>query len=122
MNIEKIESWTDEAERALNIALQGCAGLYREQVNNGRAELWHIDDHSYAVTRIEENQNGQLEMVVCLYQGRGLNSFVGHLIDKVMSSDIAVIRFHTKSAGLGRWMVNQFGFVEAERVYRLQVH
>ncbi len=122
MNINKIPTWTDEAERALNIALQGCEQLYQRQVDTGTAELWQIDNHSFAVTRIESNQYEQLEMVVCLYQGKGLNSFVKHLIERVMSSDISIIRFHTQSAGLGRWMVNQFGFSEAERVYKLQVH
>lgn len=119
--------WSAEAEKGLSVALDGEAEYFKNQVNQGIAQLYKVGSDSWAILRIEYmNETGAPVLVGCCYQGSNYLQFVGDVIKAARQQNIKIFRIHSKSAGIGRWLINDFGFsVEDkdadEKIYILRV-
>lgn len=107
-------TWSAEAEAGLNIALDGCADQYRQEVNQGAAQLYKIGGESWAVLRTE-HQAGSRILVLCLYQGKNAVEFCRYLMKCAEAQGIEFMRVHSKRRGIGRWLIDLLGFQIAEQ-------
>ncbi len=119
MNPVKFErkAWSDEAEQGLGETLRDDMELLRDQVEQGTAELWRVDNHSWMITRIEPIPGRKPEMVVCCYKGRDLNKVTQHLMQAALRQGFGSIRYHTRRKGLNR-LVSDLGFEFMETIYQ----
>ncbi|MFK5947947.1 MAG: hypothetical protein QM500_04140 [Methylococcales bacterium] len=119
--------WSMEAQDALNIALDGCEELYKNEVNKGISQLYKIGKNSWCILRVEtDNKTKDLILVGCCYQGENYLGFADYIIAKAKTLKIKYIRVHSKRAGIGRWLVKKLKFVvseirDTETVYLLKV-
>lgn len=107
-------AWSAEAEAGLADALNGCAELYRDQVNAGIADLYQIGADSWTVLRTEYDRKGRRYLVGCLFQGKGYIEFSAYVLETAKINGFDFVRVHTERRGIGRWLVNRFGFQASE--------
>ena len=107
-------TWSAEAEAGLSIALDGCADQYRQEVNQGAAQLYRIGGESWAVLRIEQ-QAGNRILVLCLYQGKNAVEYCRYLMKCAASQGVEYMRVHSKRRGIGRCLIDLLGFQIAEK-------
>jgi len=119
--IERIKAWSDEAEAGLKKSTDGYEEYFKKEVNEGRASLYKCGN-SWLITRDETDKYKNLRIiVVCCYEGEMLEIFVNWLKEKARSSGFDVIRFHTKSPGLCKWMQHKHNFKLTEYVNELRL-
>lgn len=116
MKIVKVPHWTREAEQGLGETLRGDADLLRQQVNDGIAELWRIENHSWMITRVEDLPGRKPELVVCCYKGKDLRTVGDLILTQANRQDFGSIRFHTRRKGLNR-LLHKFEFDYLETIY-----
>jgi len=119
MNIVR-KPWSEEAAQGLGETLRDCGDLLREQVENGIAELWLIEDHSWMITRTEYFPSRKPELVVCCYKGQDLNTVTKVILDTAIKNGFGSIRYHTRHKGLNR-LVQDLGFEFMETIYHKQI-
>ena len=117
MNIVKLERWSEAAEQGLGETLRDDTELLKQQVNNGIAELWRIEQHSWMITRVDALPGRAPELVVCCYKGKHLNTVGELIVAQATQQRFGSIRFHTNRKGLNR-LLSQFDFDYLETVYQ----
>lgn len=115
MQIEQ-KAWSEKAKQGLDETLHDCTDLLREQVDTGVAQLWHIGDHSWMITRVERFPDRKPELVVCCYKGRDLNTVTQIIMASAINQGFGSIRYHTRRKGLNR-LVSNLGFEYMETIY-----
>ena len=115
MRITRFKQWRPEAERGLDQTLRNDTEALKTQVNSGIAELWHIDGHSWMISRVED-YGDKKELVICCYQGKDLLTIGEEIIKAAKQQGLHSIRFHTQRKGLNR-LLKPFGFRYLETVY-----
>jgi hypothetical protein len=112
--------WSDEAAAHMRHPAAGdCITYLRAEVESGVARLWHCKDEfseAYMITRLDRNPD---ELVLCYFEGTGMQKFCGELVAAAHAQGIPV-RAHTTQplvARLGR----RIGFKQSELVLRTQV-
>jgi len=119
--------WSKEAQAGLSVALDGCEGLYKYEVNEGISQLYKIGADSWAILRVERDINtDEIILVGCCYQGKKYLDFADYIIDKAKSLKISLIRVHSKRPGIGRWLIKKLKFHvsevrDDETIYLLKV-
>ena len=114
-------AWFDDVELLLRDALLDDVSIIREEVNAGVSVLWHVENHGYFVTRLEQFYD-QKELVLVAWQGKNTKPLVDYLKKICKKSGIDSMRFHSSlpEKTVSRF-VEPFGFLRAETVYRLEL-
>lgn len=117
MKIEKIP-YSREAFDRLRVAIGGYDETFREQVEQGIAYLWRVNDgESYAITRLEKDEKaGGPVLVICCYEGRDVGAFARQMIEAARALGFKGVRAHVSRPGMYR-IGKRLGFIEQERVY-----
>jgi hypothetical protein len=109
--------WTDAIEQHLqHPAGAACIDYLRAEVHAGVSKLWHCKSathEAYMVTRLDRNPD---ELVVCYFQGTGLQHFAPTVIEGAHLHGIPV-RAHTSQQLVAR-LLRRVGLREAETVMR----
>ena len=114
------QTWSKEAEEGLAETLSDCTDLLREQVEQGIAELWRVENHSWMITRVENFPGRKPELVVCCYKGEDLKNVTQAIMQAAIKNGIGSIRYHTRRKGLNR-LVKDLGFEFMETIYQKQL-
>ena len=109
-------AWCEEAEQGLGETLKDCGDLLREQVEQGVAELWQVEDHSWMITRTEKLLGRKPELVLCCYKGRDVKNVTRVIFQAAKEQGFGSIRYHTSRKGLNR-LVKDLGFEYLETIY-----
>lgn len=100
MNIVKAQ-WSIEAEKKLQMALDGHADFYKSQIENGNCELYSIEQkNTYIITRIDFVPEKIL--TICCYAGSDINDVGKFLYECAKKQNCEKIQFHTKRSSLNR--------------------
>lgn len=114
MHAERVP-WSNEAEAGLSQTFNNERDAIRADVNEGRAELWKLDNGTtWMITRGEG-----AELVIVAFQGENLQAWMRHLYGIAKSLGYTTARFHTSTPALAR--LCPYPAVEIERVYRVKV-
>lgn len=86
----------------------------------GGATLYKVENHSYAVVRVEESQDGA-ELVLVAYAGKNAKAAIADLQKIAEKQKINSIRVHTfHNEKLANRYLGACGFSRLETVYRWQ--
>lgn len=92
----------------------------RADVMSGAAAAWRINQgDAWMICRPEVFEDRR-ELVIMVFQGRGLRTVAPDIITLAKGAGYQSIRFHTQRPGMIR-MLAAFGFIEAERVYKAEL-
>lgn len=116
--------WSESSPKDLRGSCLDDVADIRQQVETGRAHLYHItgnDVDVWAVTRGEEVA-GRSELVICCVGGHGMKAAGEALKKAALESGFQTIRYHTRNQAVQR-LYQQYGFAgsEVERVYRIEL-
>ncbi|WP_261840913.1 hypothetical protein [Aliamphritea ceti] len=111
--------WCDEAATTLQPAFAGDEIAIKLDVERGFATLWHVPEHGYIVTRLEDIEPGVQELVLVAWAGQNTGPIVEHAQNVCQSKGIQSIRFHTHHPEkLINRFVKRWGFGRVQTVYR----
>jgi hypothetical protein len=105
MKLQRLR-WNDAAAEALREVTAEDSETVARDVQNGHCELWCVDDHSLAVTCVD---NDSRELIICCYTGRDVVAFAHAMYKIARGQNLVAVRFFTKRKGLGR-MFERAGF------------
>lgn len=120
MRIERLSA--SEIEPYIGEALDRETGELSDvmqEIERGVSEAWRItegDALACMVTRIEG-----AELVVVALQGRGLRELAPRVIEQAERVGCRSVRYHTQHGRISE-ILSEFGFIEAERVYRVRLN
>lgn len=101
----------------LKKSLGGDGQLLRLECENNISNCWRFNDgEAHMLTRAEG-----LELVVCCFEGKSLQSFVSHIFKAAKACGFTSIRFHTKRPGILKLLNQKFHLVKytgVEYIYR----
>lgn len=117
MIIERIRTWTSEADLGLCYAV----ALDREElvagVNRGRLELFRLwDGEAYMVTRVERGT-----VTVCCYQGARLLEAAAWVIARARELGLRRLRYHTKRPAIARLVRKAIAMQLLEHVFEAEL-
>ena len=117
MKFEKLPKLNGAVIERLRVVLRDDSDLLAEQIKNGVAELWAIDNGvSYMITRVEKR-----DLVVCCFDGKDLKNVVPHLLAAAKRMQLSYVRFHTRRPALSR-LLNNYNMELYEYIYRGKVN
>ena len=113
----KIKRVYDFLPDKLKKSLNGYDLLFKQEIQQGIAELWEINGgESYAITRMEYDEYKQHTiLVVCCYEGENIKEFADH-VERVADSKQWHVRVHTENAALCNWWRKRYHFDNIEYV------
>jgi len=118
VNVKKLLVLTPEIKMALAVSMQGEDQYFDQAIKQNICELWVINNgESYAITRLEENNENGITLVLCCYEGKDIDCFSRHII-KIADSNKWAIRVHTYSKVLKKWCLTRYGFNNPEFVLK----
>lgn len=112
--------WSAEVAQGLSRALNDIGvNKARQEVEAGLAQLWKLPHSSYVVTRVEEDEQGSILVLVA---GEGKNFDVGLVWCKKLAknNNIKRIRLHAGYKGIIR-MSEKNGFIFQEAIMCCEV-
>jgi hypothetical protein len=109
------EAWSTAVEGALGALLGDDRAQVLAEIAEGRAELWRIEGHGYAITRIEVYPDHR-ELVIVAAVGEKVREAAAAFAAWADANGIDRIRFHTARPALGR-LLAPLGFELSEYVF-----
>lgn len=113
----RVKKSFDFESAKLDKAVNGYEKFYREQIQQGIAELWEINDgESYCISRLEYDEYKEKTiLVLCCYQGKNIIQFARHA-EKIADENGWQVRVHTESETLAKLYQRKMGFNKPEYV------
>lgn len=119
-------AWNDEAAAMIApLVHPRINDEFRRDVDQGRAVLWRVsgaDWVTWLVTRIEQFECGDIELVLEVIAGKNARAIVQALREKVKKMGVTSIRFEThhpeKTAAR---LVGCLGFERVATIFRLEI-
>ena len=108
-------AWNDDVSDWIAEAARGADKQLRFEVENEISQLWKCESgglFGYAITRIEQDENGNFELVLVAGTGSGLLYFADYFIQFADANEMTV-RAHIVRKGLIR-MFAKLNFTIAE--------
>lgn len=112
-------AWNPLAARVLEGALGEDAGEIAQEIDEGRAELWHYPPATFLVTRIEISPKGR-ELVLVASAGEAGQAIGRQWLAIAKSADCQSVRVHSSRPGMGRYLL-PLGFEPVETIYQAKV-
>lgn len=117
MIIERLRTWTSEADIGLCYAI----GADREElvagVNRGGLELFRLwDGEAYMVTRVQRGT-----ITVCCYQGARLLEAAAWVIARARALGLRRIRYHAKRPAIARLVRRVIAMELLEQVFEAEL-
>jgi hypothetical protein len=112
-----VEKSHDFDAAKLHNALGGYDDFFRQEIEQGIAELWKINyGESYCVSRLEYDEYKQKTiLVLCCYQGKNITQFARHC-ERIADKNDWQIRVHTENETLAKLYQKKMGFGKPEYV------
>lgn len=83
---------------------------FEDEVKNGIAQLWQVENEAHIITRIEiEKDTNVITLVVCCFEGVNIVETSKQLIKQAKESGVHFLRYHTHRKGMIKWG-EQLGF------------
>ena len=116
MQFKKLKKLNGAVMIRMEKSLGSDAALLQEDVEKEYAELWEVNGgDAYMITRIDRDH-----LVVCCFEGKGVNNVIPHLIASAKQMKLKAVRFHTERLALAR-LIKDYKPKLTEYVYEIEV-
>jgi hypothetical protein len=118
MKICKFNKFVPEAMYFLKPVLNGLDEYYKQEIENGKSELYFIENNTWLITRIEYEPK---TLVVSCIRGKNIIEISEYIYKAAKLINCVRIEFHTKRKGLVK-MLKKWNFKFISHIDNLMVY